>query len=272
MSTAVALRCRRPGDVVPDCRELDAATWPPDVRSPPGGRASHRRRQLLSVRQRRAPHLLIAEDDLTGRPGRFRFVTCRACGLAYQNPRLTLERRRRLLRRQLHRAPQEAGLGAAHAALQPRDGEARRRTRSASSRATARSRRPPSVLDVGCGSGSFLQRLRQRHGVQATGSRLQGPVVEPVPRAASGFTTASSTRSTSAGAVRRGDDVAFPGARLRSAAQPADGARAAPAGRPADRRGAAARQPDVRAGSAIAGRACRRRSTRRSSIARTSWR
>ena len=35
--------------------------------------------------------LVEAEDDLTGKPGRFRFVTCSACGLAYQNPRLKPE-------------------------------------------------------------------------------------------------------------------------------------------------------------------------------------
>ena len=32
-----------------------------------------------------------AEDDLTGRPGRFTFVKCACCGLVYQEPRLTLE-------------------------------------------------------------------------------------------------------------------------------------------------------------------------------------
>jgi len=30
----------------------------------------------------------VAEDDLGGRPGKFSFVTCNNCGLAYQNPRL----------------------------------------------------------------------------------------------------------------------------------------------------------------------------------------
>ena len=32
--------------------------------------------------------LVDAEDDLTGKPGRFHFVCCTACGLAYQNPRI----------------------------------------------------------------------------------------------------------------------------------------------------------------------------------------
>src|SRR5207247_2614357 len=38
-----------------------------------------------------ATPLLTAEDDLTGRPGRFTFVRCRDCSLVYQSPRLTLE-------------------------------------------------------------------------------------------------------------------------------------------------------------------------------------
>ena len=38
-----------------------------------------------------ATRLLTAEDDLTGRPGRFTFVRCRDCSLVYQSPRPTLE-------------------------------------------------------------------------------------------------------------------------------------------------------------------------------------
>ena len=32
-----------------------------------------------------------AQDDLTGRPGNFTFVTCKACGLVFQNPRIGLQ-------------------------------------------------------------------------------------------------------------------------------------------------------------------------------------
>ena len=32
-----------------------------------------------------------AQDDLTGKPGTFQFVTCGICGLTYQNPRVSLE-------------------------------------------------------------------------------------------------------------------------------------------------------------------------------------
>jgi SAM-dependent methyltransferase len=35
--------------------------------------------------------LTTAQEDLTGKPGWFSFVTCRQCGLSYQNPRLKLE-------------------------------------------------------------------------------------------------------------------------------------------------------------------------------------
>ena len=34
---------------------------------------------------------LTAQDDLTGRPGTFTFITCARCGLRYQNPRLGIE-------------------------------------------------------------------------------------------------------------------------------------------------------------------------------------
>ena len=38
-----------------------------------------------------ADPLVTGQDDLTGKPGRFSFVQCRQCGLAYQHPRLTLD-------------------------------------------------------------------------------------------------------------------------------------------------------------------------------------
>jgi 2-polyprenyl-3-methyl-5-hydroxy-6-metoxy-1,4-benzoquinol methylase len=37
-----------------------------------------------------AGEFIWAEDDLGGRPGRFRFVMCSSCGLVYQSPRVTL--------------------------------------------------------------------------------------------------------------------------------------------------------------------------------------
>src|SRR5688572_27023086 len=40
---------------------------------------------------RSSTFFIEAEDDLTGRPGRFRFVRCAECGLVFQSPRLTIE-------------------------------------------------------------------------------------------------------------------------------------------------------------------------------------
>tara|TARA_B100000676_G_C17344921_1_gene467982 strand:+ start:75 stop:395 length:321 start_codon:yes stop_codon:yes gene_type:complete len=35
--------------------------------------------------------LLTGQDDLTGKPGNFTYVTCDGCGLVYQTPRLKIE-------------------------------------------------------------------------------------------------------------------------------------------------------------------------------------
>ena len=40
---------------------------------------------------RAARPFIEAQDDLTGKPGTFQFVRCEACGLTYQNPRVSLE-------------------------------------------------------------------------------------------------------------------------------------------------------------------------------------
>ena len=113
-------------------------------------------------------HFITAEDDLTGRPGRFRFVTCRACGLAYQNPRLTLARVADFYDDNYiaHRKRRDWGI------LTPLLDRAMTRLDADKERLVARYcplTSTTAVLDVGCGSGSFLQRLRRRHGVQAAG-------------------------------------------------------------------------------------------------------
>jgi SAM-dependent methyltransferase len=111
---------------------------------------------------------LTAEDDLTGRPGRFQFVTCQACGLAYQNPRLTLEEVAGYYDDSYiaHRKKRDWGV------LTPLFDRAMAKHDAEKQRLVARYcplTRSTAVLDVGCGSGSFLQRLRRERGVQATG-------------------------------------------------------------------------------------------------------
>lgn len=112
--------------------------------------------------------LVMAEEDLTGKPGRFSFVTCAECGLAYQNPRLRIghigayydeeyiaHRRQRdwgwlapLYRRALEKLDRgKLKIVARNVALGPHS----------------------SVLDVGCGAGSFLDSVRRRYGSAITG-------------------------------------------------------------------------------------------------------
>lgn len=115
-----------------------------------------------------AKPFIEAEDDLTGKPGRFRFVACSGCGLAYQNPRLKPEHigayyddeyiahRKKtdwgwltpLYERAMGKHDRDKlALVQQHVALGPGS----------------------QVLDVGCGAGTFLAHLRGKTGASATG-------------------------------------------------------------------------------------------------------
>ena len=104
----------------------------------------------------------LAQDDLGGTPGNYRFVQCVHCGLAYQNPRVTLEhigafyddtyiahRKKRdwgpltpLFERAMNKLDADKdAIVSRHVALGPSS----------------------QVLDVGCAVGTFLRRLRQRY-------------------------------------------------------------------------------------------------------------
>jgi 2-polyprenyl-3-methyl-5-hydroxy-6-metoxy-1,4-benzoquinol methylase len=111
---------------------------------------------------------LEAEDDLTGKPGRFTFVTCRGCGLRYQNPRLTVERIGAYYDDEYiaHRKKSDWGVltGFFNWVMDRHD----RQKDALVSRYVALSR-DSEVLDVGCAVGTFLQKVRVRHGAAVTG-------------------------------------------------------------------------------------------------------
>ena len=112
--------------------------------------------------------LLEAEDDLTGKPGRFTFVRCDDCGLAYQNPRVTLDRIADYYDDQYiaHRRKKDWGI------LTPLFERAMNKLDADKDRLTARyvTLSPSShVLDVGCGAGTFLHRVHERYGARVTG-------------------------------------------------------------------------------------------------------
>jgi SAM-dependent methyltransferase len=109
-----------------------------------------------------------AEDDLTGKPGTFRFVVCDACGLAYQNPRVSLARigdyyddeyiaHRKQTDWGILTRPYERAMDALDIAKE--------RIVTSFVPLSADSQ----VVDVGCAVGSFLQRLRRRYHATVVG-------------------------------------------------------------------------------------------------------
>src|SRR5205814_7931300 len=108
-----------------------------------------------------------AEDDLTGKPGRFTFVRCGRCGLAFQNPRVSIDRIRDYYDDE-YIAHRRTNWGLLNKAFD----RAMDRLDAAKHRIVARyaTLGPESaVLDVGCGAGSFLQRIRKHQGSAVTG-------------------------------------------------------------------------------------------------------
>jgi SAM-dependent methyltransferase len=112
--------------------------------------------------------LVTAQDDYTGKPGRFRFVRCSGCGLAYQTPRLRLENVKAYYDDEYiaHRKKTDWGL------LTPLYRRAMERHDRDKERLVARY--VPlgpglRLLDAGCGAGTFLARLRRRHRCEVAG-------------------------------------------------------------------------------------------------------
>src|SRR5436305_8721557 len=115
-----------------------------------------------------ATHFITAEDDLTGRPGRFTFVRCLNCGLVYQSPRLTIEHIKSYYDGEYlaHRRRTDWGVFSPllNAAMDSLDRQKLRIIRRYINLAPS-----SAVLDVGCGAGTFLQRIHAQHGSTVTG-------------------------------------------------------------------------------------------------------
>lgn len=109
-----------------------------------------------------------AEDDLGGKPGRFRFVRCRDCGLVFQSPRLRFEHIGAWYDDEYiaHRRKTDWGM------LTPLYRWAMGR-HDRSKLALVRQYVPlcpaSRVLDIGCGSGSFLALIASEIGAHACG-------------------------------------------------------------------------------------------------------
>ena len=117
---------------------------------------------------RHSTFFISAEDDLTGRPGRFDFVTCGGCGLVYQQRRLSLEHIRPyydhdyIAHQRGHRwGPLAPLFDWAMGALD--------RAKLALVRRYIPLSPSAQVLDVGCGSGAFLSHVRRATGAAVAG-------------------------------------------------------------------------------------------------------
>ena len=109
-----------------------------------------------------------AEDDLGGTPGRFRFVRCLNCNLAFQNPRVPLDRIGAYYDDTYiaHRKKRNWGVLTPlfeRAMNKLDEDKAAIVDRYIELGATSQ------VLDVGCAVGTFLAHLRTTRGVHATG-------------------------------------------------------------------------------------------------------
>lgn len=111
---------------------------------------------------------VMAQDDLTGKPGDFSFVTCDGCGLAYQNPRIDVDHIVDYYDEEYiaHRKKQDWGMLTwfYNHAMEKHD---RQKDKLISRYVSLHGE--SNVLDVGCGSGSFLLRLQNRYRAKATG-------------------------------------------------------------------------------------------------------
>jgi SAM-dependent methyltransferase len=116
----------------------------------------------------RARHPFVeAQDDLTGKPGTFQFVHCDTCGLTYQNPRVSLEHIVEFYDDE-YIAHRKTNWGFLNKAFD----RAMDQLDASKDRLVSRHvslDRTSEVLDVGCGVGTFLRRLRTRYGAAATG-------------------------------------------------------------------------------------------------------
>jgi 2-polyprenyl-3-methyl-5-hydroxy-6-metoxy-1,4-benzoquinol methylase len=117
--------------------------------------------------EERAP-FIVAQDDLSGRPGDFQFVTCRRCGLRYQSPRLAIERVKDYYDDDYiaHRKRADGGLLAR--VYESVMGKHDRDKDAIVSRYVTLSPRS-AVLDVGCAVGTFLGHLHRRYGASPVG-------------------------------------------------------------------------------------------------------
>lgn len=111
---------------------------------------------------------LSAYDDLTGKPGIFQFVTCKECGLVYQNPRIDVENIKQYYDDEYlaHRKKTDWGILTRfyNHVMDMHDRQKARLIRDYITLGV-----DSEILDVGCGAGTFLLKMRALFGPNLTG-------------------------------------------------------------------------------------------------------
>ena len=145
---------------------------PVDARRPPARDAGHgpgfESVACCSCGHGASDPFITAEDDLTGRPGRFTFRRCRGCGLVYQTPRLTIDRVKDYYDQDYLAHRQRSDWGWMFPLFQWAMGAVDREKLRICTRYLALDA-SSTVLDVGCGAGTFLATLRERRGSAGVG-------------------------------------------------------------------------------------------------------
>lgn len=109
-----------------------------------------------------------AQDDLSGKTGTFHFVRCESCGLTYQHPRIVFHDIGAFYDEEYIAHRKKSDWGLLTKFYNSRMGK-HDRDKWAIVRKHVKLDAKNQVLDIGCGAGTFLEKVRQESGAQCTG-------------------------------------------------------------------------------------------------------
>ncbi len=113
-------------------------------------------------------YLLTAQEDLTGKPGEFTFVTCSDCGLTFQNPRIAIEQIKDFYDNEYiaHRKKKDWGAltPVYNWAMEKHDREKVKIVNK-----YLRLNSNSQALDIGCAAGTFLLKLNEIYNCNVSG-------------------------------------------------------------------------------------------------------
>ncbi|MCO4793679.1 MAG: class I SAM-dependent methyltransferase [Bacteriovoracaceae bacterium] len=112
--------------------------------------------------------LLVGEEDLTGKEGEFQYVTCKSCGLAYQNPRVAPEQIKDFYDSEYiaHRKKKDWGvLTPLYEKAMSKHDRDKDKLISKYVKLNSNSK----VLDIGCAVGTFLLHLKDKYNCKISG-------------------------------------------------------------------------------------------------------